>query len=662
MKKIQTKMMLFFTLLMAVSLIAAQTVTYIQVSQDRTEKIEDDAHWYVLEVLKKVESVFKDKEVDMTRYVQSDVMQRAARENASEEDKKKLTTELRLYKELHPEVLAVYMGKPNKESFASDAEGEEVTNYDPTVNAWYTKAMEKRGQFIWSEPYKDSVSGEMIITGSKTIIDSDTYAVTGVVGMDIPLATFNQYLQDLEIDFGGQGFILDAQNRAIEYLDKDGEDVSNELIVQEASKRVEGVFTHEVDGKEMKVYHSMLGKLRWNIGIMFPVEKLEEELTNMRNTTLIVLCLAVIVTLAIVYVIARTIARPIQQLNKEVQKVAEGDLTVRIQSKRKDEVGQLTENFNHMVEEMHGMVQTIEHSVTNVQEASNGVHHLALETIATSKEVASAMDSVANNATDQANEVETITEKIERISGSIADVNVSIGSMTHLSNESDSVSQAGVSKLGTLRSASDVSNTQLQSAEAVMGELVERVRLISDVIGTIRSISDQTNLLALNASIEAARAGEHGKGFAVVAQEVRKLAEQSKQATEHVAGTIKGIQEETQKAVEAMTQTRQLADEQKQSLTETEDVFLVITSIAEQVRLSIADISTAMNNIGNEQAAFGEILQEFAAGSEETAAASEEVNASTDEQLQHLQQVVETSEQLIEQTDELRELVKRFNI
>jgi methyl-accepting chemotaxis protein len=111
-----------------------------------------------------------------------------------------------------------------------------------------------------------------------------------------------------------------------------------------------------------------------------------------------------------------------------------------------------------------------------------------------------------------------------------------------------------------------------------------------------------------------------------------------------------------------MAQTRELVEEQKQSLTETEDVFLIITSISEQIRHSIADVSKEMTNIAADQVAFGEIIQEFAAGSEETAAASEEVNASTDEQLHHLQQVAETSEQLMEQTNQLNDLIKRFTI
>ncbi|GGE69486.1 methyl-accepting chemotaxis protein [Priestia taiwanensis] len=659
MKKIQSKITLIFTLLMAVTFTIVQLITYMLVSDQREVTIEKDANQRVQELVTAIEEKFTAKEVEFIRYSKDDVLENALKADATEEEKKKLVHDFKVYADLHPEILSLYVGKGDN-SFIDAKEG--LINYDSTSREWYKQAMDNSERIIWSTPYEDEETKEIIITGSQKIIDPNTQQVLGVMGMDISLDMLKAYAEKVDVGFDGQIFMLDSSNKAIIYPNKDGQDVSGEAIVQEVNKKVDGVFTHELDGEEARVYHSDSGKLGWKVGIIFSVEKLGAELMGIRDVTKRIVIGAILLTSVIVFMFAKTIARPIQRLNKEVQKVTEGDLTVRIESKAKDEVGQLTRNFSHMVEEMHGMVQTIEHSVTNVQDGSSGVHHLAAETIASSKEIASAMDGVAKNATEQANEVETITEKIDRISGSIADVNVSISSMTHLSNESDSVSQAGVSKLATLRSASDVSNTQLQNAESVMVELVERVRLISDVINTIRSISDQTNLLALNASIEAARAGEHGKGFAVVAQEVRKLAEQSKQATENVAGTIKGIQEETQKAVEAMTQTRQLADEQKQSLTETEEVFLVITSIAEQVRLSITDISTSMNHIGEEQVAFGAILQEFAAGSEETAAASEEVNASTDEQLQHLQQVAETSEQLIEQTNELREVVKRFNI
>jgi methyl-accepting chemotaxis protein len=662
MRKLQTKMMIYFTILMVVALMVSQTVTFIQVSDQRELSIEENAKWYLDEVSAKIETMFAERDLDVTRYGQSNVVQDAAKVDATEEEEQKLVEDFIDYIKLYPEVRAIYMGKSNKEAFTSAMNVQSDDSYDPTSREWYKKANENKGNMVWSDPYVDEATKEIVVTGSKTVVDKESNAVTGVIGIDFSLTVFNKYIDGLKVDLDGEIFVLDGQNKAIKYFGKDGQDISGERIVQEVKKTAEGVFNDEIDGKEVRVYHEVFDRLGWDIGIVFPVEKLEEELIKMRNASLIVFLVVIIITLVVVYTIARTVARPIQRLNEEVQKVAEGDLTVRIEPNTKDEVGQLTMNFTRMVEEMHAMVTMIKQSVTNVQDASNQANHLTVETIASSNEIASAMSSVAKNATDQANEIEGITEKIEYMNESISDVNASIGSMSHLSNESNHASQTGVSKLTLLRDASDVSNAQLHNAELVMEQLVDKVRLISEVISTIHSISNQTNLLALNASIEAARAGEHGKGFAVVAQEVRKLAEQSKEATEHVAGTIKGIQEETKKAVEAMTETRQLADEQKKSLTETEETFVIITSISEQVNRSIADISKAMNSIREEQMIFGEVLQEFAAGSEETAAASEEVNASTDEQLYNLQQVASTSRQLMEQTERLRELVQRFTI
>lgn len=151
-------------------------------------------------------------------------------------------------------------------------------------------------------------------------------------------------------------------------------------------------------------------------------------------------------------------------------------------------------------------------------------------------------------------------------------------------------------------------------------------------------------MLALNASIEAARAGEHGKGFAVVAEEVRKLAEQSAEATEDVKGTILTIQEESKKAVEQMLNTRANFASQLEAVEATKKVFQKLSAYVNEMDASIQPIHQEIQRTAVVKDHVLETMGSVAAASEQSAAASEEISASADEQLCAIRAVTDSSE------------------
>jgi len=374
--------------------------------------------------------------------------------------------------------------------------------------------------------------------------------------------------------------------------------------------------------------------------------------------SLIGLGIAILVTI----LISKSLTKPIMRLKDQVNKVADGDLTVQVESHSKDEIGQLSIHFNGMVKNMKNLISSVEHSVSEVSVASESLTALSEETTAASEEVGRAVSEIANGSSQQATEIEDANQKAMILSSQIESVNEKNRQMNELSDITNKASQQGISQINILKAKATESNTVISSVGTVISSLVDKVEEIDNIISTINAISDQTNLLALNASIEAARAGEHGKGFAVVADEVRKLAEQSSNATEQVKQTILGIQGEASNVAKAMATTDRISAEQLKVTDDTENVFHTIDDSLRNIIQSIADISEDIAGMNRSKDDVIGTFQNISAVAEESAASTEQITASIDEQIIAISSISESAEGLNESSNKLKEMIKAFKI
>ena len=295
----------------------------------------------------------------------------------------------------------------------------------------------------------------------------------------------------------------------------------------------------------------------------------------------------VLFSILLSYLLMRSISGPLQVVLKVVQEMAQGNLSFRANTQRKDEFGVL-------LQAMDDTMERLSKTVNNILSTSESLTNASSQVSATAQ-------SVSQATTEQAASVEEISASVEEMSASV-DQNADNAKVT------DSM-------------ASQAALQASEGGEAVR-QTVEAMKQIAEKISIIDDIAYQTNLLALNAAIEAGRAGQYGKGFAVVADEVRKLAERSRVAAQEI-GDVAGSN------VQLAERAGQLLSEMVPAITKTSDLVQEIAAASVEQSGGLGQVNSAMNQMS-------QITQQNAAASEQLAATSEEMSG----QARHLQQLM----------------------
>jgi methyl-accepting chemotaxis protein len=281
------------------------------------------------------------------------------------------------------------------------------------------------------------------------------------------------------------------------------------------------------------------------------------------------------------------ITGPLKVAVGAVNRMAEGDMTMKIAATSKDELGQMLEAMRAMVARLSQVMSEVRSSAEALSSAS--------------EEVSATAQSMSQGASEQAASVEQTSASVEQMTASIA----------------QNGENAKVTDGMAVQSA-----RQASEGGAAVQQTVTAMKDIAKKIGIIDDIAYQTNLLALNAAIEAARAGEHGKGFAVVAGEVRKLAERSQVAAQEIG-------EMASTSVAVAEKAGKLLGEMVPAIQKTSDLVQEIAAASQEQSTSVGQINTTMTQLS-------QITQQNASSSEELAATSEEMSG----QAQALQQLV----------------------
>jgi methyl-accepting chemotaxis protein len=353
-------------------------------------------------------------------------------------------------------------------------------------------------------------------------------------------------------------------------------------------------------------------------------------------------------------------AGPLRELNQVAQAIADGDLTKDIKVVAKGEIDDLAKSFMKMLNNLRVLVSDIKLTSGSVSATSQELASSAEEMNASTQQVSSAIQQISRGSQSQANQVESTANVMKEMSGSVKDVANRAKSSADSSQKMNETANAGrKSVLDAVSKMKEIHNVVNESANTIEG-LGKRSEEISQIVDVITNITDQTNLLALNAAIEAARAGEHGRGFAVVAEEVKNLAEDSKEAAERIANMIKEIQDDTNKAVEVMQHGTKEVEEGISVVNTTDKSFEEITQIATLTNDEIQAISVATEQQLTGTSSIAKSIDDIASIAEETASASEESASSTEELTASMEDMTARAQELSEMAISLQRSVSKF--
>lgn len=389
------------------------------------------------------------------------------------------------------------------------------------------------------------------------------------------------------------------------------------------------------------------------------------DLHNFRKTLICIMIISILVILFLTFMILSTykdITKFIEQFKKLMKRAESGDLTVKGEVYKKDELGQLTEQFNSFIEKIRGLISNAKHTSITVASSSDQIMKSSEEVSNASEQVTENISNMAAGAEEQAQLARRGSDLVSNVAKGLNEITEDTIYIRQLANEAVETVNDGVINLKYQSDKMLNSKETSYRVAKVISELSKKSIEIGQVVEFINGSTKQVNLLALNASIEASRAGEAGRGFSVVANEIKKLAELSKQSTDQIGNLIKDVQVNIEKAVTEMNDAQNSISDQASSLKLTEESFKTIENSVSKVTTKINEVFTKVDAVNKDTASVESSIKNTVSIIEENASSTEDVVSATEEQTAAIQQIASSITYLSELSKNLEDTIEKFTV
>lgn len=416
------------------------------------------------------------------------------------------------------------------------------------------------------------------------------------------------------------------------------------------------------NGKSYMFVYSKLSAGDLMVTALIPSDRLLEQSSGIKQLTTVLVIVCMIIALALGLFLSSQMTGTIKYILRQLRKVSNGNLTVHLSAKHKDEFGLLCDGVNDTVEHMKSLILDVNDVSQQVGEAAIHVAEASGTFLETSKNIQSAVEEIESGVNKLDTGSDNCMSQMDSLSGKINNVSSNADELGKLTSATGETITTGISSVQTLTQTSETTANITRNVIQSIQELEEKSKSISNIVSAINDIAEQTNLLSLNASIEAARAGDAGRGFSVVAEEIRKLADQCLASSSQISSIVDEIVSKTGEVVNIARQAEDAVSSQSSVVEDTTNSFKQIDQLVAQL---IQALQTISNNVQEMNGARNETLsaiESISDASTQTAECSSSVHSAAGTQLDAIKNLDEASQSLTTKAQSLLDALSTFQV
>lgn len=543
------------------------------------------------------------------------------------------------------------------------AAGSEKSESDPTQSVWYKEGL-TRWNMGFTEAYTNA-KGEEVISASG-LLDDHSGSIR-VISVDLTLERISIIVNSyIEMDQARAFLVSSSDGAILAHHDNsmistrlnDSDDAFMRAVWQKVAQKDYSMA--EIDSR-MTAMTEIQGT-DWVLVSYIPTDIIYADIDSVRNMMVVIGLFSMILLAVLIERVVHLVIRPVKELIRVITALTNGDFTVQVKVRSRDEIGIMSGYVEQFILSMRQMIDSIHKVSDKLGVQAGNSDEISGQMYDASKQQSQSMRELNNTVEQLSLSVGEIAEHATTLAMVVSDTKDDGEQVDRKMQETVVVSQNGKADLQRVSSAMGTIDTSMQKLQQSIDEVGKASQEITKITEIIGNIADQTELLSLNASIEAARAGDAGRGFAVVATEIGQLANTSAEAVHNIEGLIVQINGLVGDTVRQTDESAQNIEHSSGLVEDTLKTFDSIFGNIDQVSMLVHEMIKKVEKVDEVATNVAAISEEQAASSEEILATSESMVRQVDNITGNSERVSEGAKELTSSAVELYQQVARFKV